>query len=129
MKSADQKMAISTDYQLACYLEQDVFLQSTQGAAYRTVRKFPSYSLSLCSPLVENSESFSDFGSELGLDDLTANILDDVRLLTLSLFNADKSAEQLVKFRATTDCKWRLPSLQFEWLRQLTSLGLHERLE
>ena len=129
MKSADNKMAISTDYQLACYLEQNVFLQTTQEATYRTMRVSPSYSLKLCSPLVENSERFSDLGPELRLDDLAANILDDVRFLTLSLFNAVKSAEELAKFRATADCKWRSPSSQYEWIRQLTSLGLHERLE
>ncbi|KAH7395808.1 hypothetical protein BKA64DRAFT_70191 [Cadophora sp. MPI-SDFR-AT-0126] len=110
-----QQALIVTDYQLACYMEQDVFLQTTEEGTYRTVKVSSSHSSLLCSPLVDHPKHFSDITSESGLDDLAAKILDDIRFLTLSLLDAGNEAEQLIKIRATAD-----------WLyKRLDSLDIH----
>ncbi|PVH84790.1 hypothetical protein DL98DRAFT_584330 [Cadophora sp. DSE1049] len=108
-----QQALIVTDYQLACYLEQNVFLQTTNEATYRTVKVSPFHNPLLCSPLADHPKHFSDITSELGLDDLAAKILDDIRFLTLSLLDAENSAEQLTKIRATAAWLYkRLDSLE-----------------
>ncbi|KAK0101436.1 hypothetical protein ONS95_006609 [Cadophora gregata] len=111
-----------TDYQLACYLEQNVFLQTLKEGTCRIVNVSPSYSPTLCSPLVDHPKRFADLGSKLGLDDLSTKILDDVRFLTLSLLNAESSAEQLVKIRATAE--WLYTRLSSSILPPLTPPSL-----
>ncbi|KAH9206624.1 hypothetical protein DL95DRAFT_486788 [Leptodontidium sp. 2 PMI_412] len=98
-----QQALVVTDYQLACYLEQDVFLQTAKEATGRIVETPTSYNSILCSPLVEYPRQFSDVRSELGLDGWTAELLDDIRFLTLSILNSDNTGKGALKVRATAE--------------------------
>ena len=98
-----RKMLFSTDYQVACTLECNPFLDEEFESHY--IPTFVMYPLELDSPLLQSRLRFIDSASGLQISPETAAILDDMRFLTTSVIsmtkNEQSSAQEKAKFLAT----------------------------
>jgi hypothetical protein len=93
----------STDYQIACAFERDIFLlkDSVLDLITKTPDAYPTF---LDNPLLQSEIRFIDIFLILDISRASAEILDDMRFLTTSIFNLramDPTSQDLLKFQAT----------------------------
>ena len=93
----------STDFEIACCFERDLFLIDPKMANRMLIPVPSEYSETLRSPLLPYSQTFAVDRTVLGLSAETAEILDDVRFLTLSITLALGSGDT-EKIRSTAAC-------------------------
>ena len=98
-----RKMLLRTDYQVACTLERDPFLNDKYDS--QQIPIFVKYPLQLDSPLIQSRLRFIDSASDHQINPETATILDDMRFLTTSVISMARdglpSAKEKAKFLAT----------------------------
>ncbi|KUJ13091.1 uncharacterized protein LY89DRAFT_756462 [Mollisia scopiformis] len=80
-----QQVFLVTDFELACCFERDLFLIDPAMANHMDIPIPPTYPEFLRSPLLAYHETFRHDRMVLGLSPEAAEILDDVRFLTLSI--------------------------------------------
>ncbi|RFU32064.1 hypothetical protein B7463_g4264, partial [Scytalidium lignicola] len=93
-----------TDYQIACSLECDLFLDARDEDSCGVL--LDTYPIIFDSPLLPSKNRLVDSYKDLKISLETAAILDDMRFLTisaLSLVRGDTSAEQTAKFITTAN--------------------------
>lgn len=94
-----------TDYELANCFEAELFLLG-HGTGPEFDMPIPSaYAEGLRSPLLAYSTTFIQDRDILGIDATTAEILEDVRFLTISITSNTPGRKDVGKIRGTATCK------------------------
>jgi hypothetical protein len=97
----------STDFEIACCFERDLFLVDPMMANVMPIPVPPTYAEVLRSPLLPYAQTFGHDKTVLRISDETAEILDDVRFLTLSITSASDPGSAR-KIRTTAACQFPL---------------------
>ncbi|CZR68073.1 uncharacterized protein PAC_17972 [Phialocephala subalpina] len=87
-----QQVLLVTDFELACCFERDLLLVDPVMATHMDLSIPPTYAEILRSPLLAYHETFQHDRMALGLSAEAAEILDDVRFLTLSITSASHTS-------------------------------------
>lgn len=93
-----------TDFEIACCFERDLFLIDPIMGNGMEIPVPPTYAVVLRSPLLPYTDKFAHDRAELGLDAETAEVLDDVRFLTLSITSVSEIGST-EKIRSTAACR------------------------
>jgi len=97
-----RKLLIITDYQIACSVERDIYLQQEMSDWNDSIPILASYSTEFHSPLLQSSTRFVELVTPLNISTAVAEILDDMKFLTTSILSLNASENQeSAKFQAT----------------------------
>lgn len=91
----------STDYEIACCFESDLFLQSDDPVQQEEISIPVTWPIGFDCPLIPTAARFSARCSALGLTPAAAQVLDDIRFLVTSITHGEESQTKTSKARST----------------------------